>query len=116
MQSLKESSELEKLVQINTFFNQVEFADDIDHWGENDYWATPLEFLATDAGDCEDYSIAKYFSLIELGVSEDKLRLTYVKAPKFKQAHMVLTYFSTQHSVPLVLDNLNTEITPRNQT
>lgn len=79
---------------------------------EKDYWATPLEMLSIGAGDCEDYSIAKYFTLKELGVDESKLRITYVKAIEIDQAHMVLTYFETKRSVPLVLDNLITDIKP----
>lgn len=106
-------SEKEKLQLVNTFFNaNVQFIDDIDLWKKKDYWATPLEMLAIGAGDCEDYSIAKYFTLKELGVDEDKLRITYVKAIEINQAHMVLTYFETKRSVPLVLDNLITDIKP----
>ena len=105
-----------KLALINNFFNQqIKFADDISHWGKNDYWATPLEFIASGAGDCEDFSIAKYFSLKEAGVAEDKLRLTYVKAIKLGQAHMVLTYFAHPRSIPLVLDNLIPEIKQADQ-
>jgi len=99
--------EKEKLRQVNQFFNQrIEFVDDIYLWGVKDYWATPIEFLARGAGDCEDYSIAKYFTLKELGVSEKKMRITYVKALKLRQAHMVLTYFKTPRAIPVVLDNL----------
>lgn len=75
-----------------------------------DYWATPLEVLSKGAGDCEDYSIAKYFTLKELGVPEKKMRITYVKALKLNQAHMVLTYFVSPRSVPFVLDNLDPQI------
>ncbi|MDX1351590.1 MAG: transglutaminase-like cysteine peptidase [Thiomicrorhabdus sp.] len=103
-------SEQEKLEIVNDFFNHVRFIDDIVHWNKKDYWATPLEMLATDAGDCEDYSIAKYFTLKALGVPESKLYITYVKAIRLNQAHMVLTYFKTPKSVPLVLDNINKRI------
>jgi len=102
----------EKLRRVNDFFNEQLFVDDILHWGEKDYWATPLEFLATGAGDCEDFALAKYFTLKQAGVPESKLRLTYVKAVKLNQSHMVLTYFSTPGAVPLVLDNLDAEIRP----
>lgn len=109
-------TEREKLELVNTFFNSnVLFINDIDLWQKNDYWATPLEMLSVGAGDCEDYSIAKYFTLRELGVDEDKLRITYVKAIEIDQAHMVLTYFETKRSVPLVLDNLITDIKPASQ-
>lgn len=99
-----------QLTNVNNFFNEVRFIDDIDHWKQKDYWATPIEMLSTDAGDCEDYTIAKYFTLKALGVSEKKLYLTYVKAIRLNQAHMVLTYFKTPQSIPLVLDNINKHI------
>lgn len=106
----------QQLTAVNDFFNRnVIFMDDIDLWGKEDYWATPVETLAVGAGDCEDYSIAKYFSLVELGMDEEKLRLTYVKAIEINQAHMVLTYFENRRAVPLVLDNLIEEIKPATQ-
>ena len=103
-------SDLDKLQRVNSFINRVEFINDIDHWGEEDYWATPLQLLASNGGDCEDFSIAKYFTLRQMGVPAEHLRLTYVKALKLNQAHMVLTYFQTPDADPLVLDNLVTEI------
>ena len=107
IESTKNLPEKEKLKRVNDFFNQqIEFVDDDYLWGVNDYWATPLEMLARGAGDCEDYSIAKYFTLRELGVDDKKIRITYVKAIELNQAHMVLTFFETPRSVPLVLDNL----------
>jgi predicted transglutaminase-like cysteine proteinase len=115
MSSSQQLPETEKLRVVNDFFNRLEFVDDIYHWNVNDYWATPFEFLATNGGDCEDFSIAKYFTLIEVGVPEEKLRLTYVKALEYNQAHMVLTYFSSPRAVPLVLDNLKTQIAPAPQ-
>ncbi len=99
-----------KLSLVNDFFNQAKFVDDIDHWKKEDYWASPFELLVTDAGDCEDFVIAKYFTLLALGVPESKLFLTYVKSLRLNQAHMVLTYFKTPTSVPLVLDNLTDRI------
>lgn len=105
----------EQLYEINSFFNQLEFIDDIKHWGKNDYWATPIEFLATEGGDCEDFTIAKYFSLRALGVPTEKLRLMYVKAVRLNQAHMVLAYYHTPNAIPLVLDNINPRILPANK-
>ncbi len=106
----QDMDEDDKLELVNDFFNRVRFIDDIIHWKKKDYWATPVEMLATDAGDCEDYSIAKYFTLKALGVPESKLYITYVKALRYNQAHMVLTYFESPRSVPLVLDNINKRI------
>ena len=102
----------EKLEVVNDFFNQVRFVSDKKHWKKSDYWATPVEFLATNGGDCEDFSLAKYFTLKAMGVAEEKLNLTYVKALNYNQAHMVVTYYASPQAEPLVLDNLIGEIRP----
>ncbi|WP_159651256.1 transglutaminase-like cysteine peptidase [Vibrio atypicus] len=103
-------SERQQLTEVNRFFNQLNFVNDDRLWGKNDYWATPLEFLGSNAGDCEDFTIAKYFSLLELGVSDRKLRLVYVKAIELNQFHMVLAYYSKPSAEPILLDNINPEI------
>lgn len=111
-------SEAEKLRLANNFFNQVPFVSDAEHWNVNDYWATPTEMLVTNGGDCEDFAIGKYFTLLALGVPMEKLKITYVKARNWNpvnQAHMVLTYYPTPAAVPLVLDNLIPEIKPASQ-
>lgn len=109
----KKMSEQQKLELVNDFMNQTTFIDDIAHWGKEDYWATPVEFLSTNGGDCEDFSIAKYFTLRALGIPDDKLRITYVKELViYNQAHMVLAYFPNADSEPLVLDNINKTIQP----
>lgn len=111
----KNASTADQLYEVNRFFNRLEFVDDLKHWDKNDYWATPVEFLSTNGGDCEDFSIAKYFSLRALGVPTVKLRLMYVKALNYNMAHMVLAYYETPKSIPLVLDNLNQDILPANK-
>ncbi|MDF1761961.1 MAG: transglutaminase-like cysteine peptidase [Oleibacter sp.] len=109
-------SESEKLVAINSFFNEnVRYISDQKHWDSIDYWANPYESLVTNGGDCEDFVIAKYYSLIKLGINVEKLRITYVKALRFNQAHMVLAYYPTADSIPLVLDNLIPLIRPANK-
>lgn len=105
-------SEREQLETVNAFFNRIRFVDDRTHWRHEDYWATPVEFLVTNGGDCEDFSLAKYFTLKILGIPESKMNLTYVKAWRLNQAHMVLTYYSSPGAVPLVLDNLIDDIRP----
>lgn len=103
----------QKLETINGFFNQrLRFSDDINVWGQVDYWASPAESMVKGAADCEDYSIAKFFSLRRAGIPNEQLRLTYVKAIELNQAHMVLTYYATPDSEPLVLDNLTDRILP----
>lgn len=112
----KQTPELEQLNVVNLFFNkQMRYVEDIDLWHVEDYWATPIEALWKGAGDCEDYAIAKYFSLRHLGVSSDKLRITYVKALRQNRAHMVLTYYSSPDAMPLVLDSLMDAIQPASQ-
>ncbi|WP_169778305.1 transglutaminase-like cysteine peptidase [Campylobacter curvus] len=110
MASLQNASVQEKLVKVNDFFNALRWTTDMEVWGKKDYWATRMEFLGKGAGDCEDYVIAKYFTLKQLGVPTDKLYFTYVKALKYNQAHMVLSYYETPKSIPLILDNINGKI------
>ncbi len=112
LNQLRSSSELVKIKKVNSFFNQIPYVTDMRLFGKKDYWQTRSEFLGRGAGDCEDYVIAKYFSLKQLGISTKKLYFTYVKALKLNQAHMVLTYYKTPKSIPLVLDSINSKILP----
>ncbi|PWU31559.1 transglutaminase-like cysteine proteinase BTLCP [Pseudomonas delhiensis] len=110
------ADEQQQLRAVNDFFNrQLRFTDDLGLWHQVDYWATPVEALSKGAGDCEDFAIAKYVSLRHLGVPAQKLRITYVKALRLNQAHMVLTYYPRPQAVPLVLDNLIGSILPASQ-
>jgi predicted transglutaminase-like cysteine proteinase len=105
-----------RLQRVNEFYNrQVLFSDDISVWGRNDHWASPLETLARGAGDCEDYAIAKYFTLLAAGVPGARLRLVYVRAlvggpGGVLTPHMVLAYHATPGAEPLILDNLITDV------
>jgi predicted transglutaminase-like cysteine proteinase len=103
-------SELESLQVVNSFFNRIPYLSDASHWAAEDYWATPAETVASHGGDCEDYSIAKYFLLKEAGVPVERLRITYVKALKLNQAHMVLAYYAAPGADPLILDNLEDRV------
>ena len=103
-------SDNDRLKKVNDFFNrQLRFGEDADIWNQPDYWATPMESLGQGAGDCEDFAIAKYFSLREAGVAPTKLRLIYVRASSGtaggapSQAHMVLPYYAQPEAEPLVL-------------
>uniref|UniRef100_UPI0040482FE4 transglutaminase-like cysteine peptidase n=1 Tax=Aliarcobacter sp. TaxID=2321116 RepID=UPI0040482FE4 len=111
IESSKKESVLNKIKNVNDFFNKITYKTDPEHWKQKDYWATPFEFMGTGAGDCEDYAIAKYFSLIKLGIPDEKLRITYVtykkSNSKYEQAHMVLTYYHKTGVEPIVLDNID---------
>ena len=103
------------LTEVNRMLNRVRFVEDSAHWGEIDYWATPAESIGSNGADCEDFSIAKYFLLKELGVPIARLRLTYVKSLRLNQAHMVLAYYARPDADPLVLDNLEDAVRPASQ-
>jgi predicted transglutaminase-like cysteine proteinase len=107
--------EAQRLTAVNDFFNQrLKFQEDTQTWALPDYWAAPLESLDKRAGDCEDYAIAKYFSLAASGVPVSRLRMVYVRARMQGQslAHMVLAYYAEPGAEPLILDNLRPEVLP----
>jgi predicted transglutaminase-like cysteine proteinase len=116
--SLAEADDATRLDGVNRFFNRrILFRDDMQVWHVEDYWASPLETLQQGAGDCEDFAIAKYFSLLATGMPASQLRLVYVKlqvggAGGPSQAHMVLAYYASAQAEPLILDNLITDIRP----
>jgi predicted transglutaminase-like cysteine proteinase len=106
---------LDKLRLVNDFFNRMAWVEDRNLWKQRDYWATPIETLLKNAGDCEDFSIAKYFTLRALNVPLEKLKISYVKIIKDNQPHMVLAYFPAPGSDPLILDNMNKQILKRSK-
>ncbi|WP_152020126.1 transglutaminase-like cysteine peptidase [Aliarcobacter butzleri] len=112
LEKIKNEDVQTKLEKVNDFFNNVKYSSDQKIYGVSDYWATPIEFLARDEGDCEDFVIAKYFALEYLGVPTSKMFLSYVKVKKSNEAHMVLSYFETPTSEPIVLDSLKKVILP----
>lgn len=103
---------IRKLSHINTFINRILPAHDTSTASSIDYWATPKEFLLQGHGDCEDYAIAKYFTLLELGIPKEKLYFAVVDIKGERNAHMVLLYFEDKNSIPLVLDNLSSKVIP----
>lgn len=117
---LKNKSDKEKLIGVNTFFDKhIDYALDAEVFNEHDYWATPGELIGHSKGDCEDFAIAKYVALLHLGIDRNKLRLIYVKAKigrsRITQAHMVLGYYDMPSSDPLVLDSLVSSVLPGSQ-
>ena len=100
----------EKLELVNNFFNKMKWVEDKTLWKQRDYWATPIESLIRNAGDCEDFSIAKYFTLRALGIPNEQLKITYVEQVEGRQSHMVLAYYETNNTDPLILDNIDKEI------
>lgn len=107
-------AEADKLRTVNDFVQETPFFCDPVMWCAEDFWARPAELLANDGGDCEDFSIAKFFALRSLGVAEERLRVVYAvyQKPGFTGAHMVLAYYPTPDAEPLILDNLNHNVLP----
>jgi len=109
-QARGDAGETALLHPVNRFFNRLPDLTDLAHWGVEDYWTTPSEALASNGADCEDYAIAKYFTLKELGVPASRLRMVYARTWKSSAAHMVLAYYSAPGADPLILDNLESGI------
>jgi predicted transglutaminase-like cysteine proteinase len=122
IETMKSLPDKDKLVRANNFFNsRIRWVQDPQAWGKEDYWATPLELIGRGMGDCEDFAIAKYLTLILAGVEIDKLRITYVKARVMESgddksaAHMVLAYYPSPTAEPVILDNIVIDVLPASQ-
>jgi len=99
------ATEKQMINDVNDFFNQVQWVSDSLHWGQKDYWQTPLETLIEFKGDCEDIAIAKYTALRVMGVPDRKLSLVYSFTDGIP--HMVLAYYESYDSNPYILDSFN---------
>ena len=110
---------MKKLNVVNTWVNYTKYKSDKALYGVSDYWATLYEFIGKNKGDCEDYTIAKYYILKELGIDPKRMKFTYVvyKNRRGKKiSHMVLSYLKipkpkTKNDI-LILDNNNRLILP----
>lgn len=119
VERMSDMDDSQKLALTNKFINdRIRWVQDPEAWGQKDYWATPLETMGKGMGDCEDFAIFKYATLLLAGVDVNKLRITYVKAQtggpdsNIHLAHMVLAYYETPAAEPLILDNLVGDIYP----
>lgn len=100
--ALEKAADDTRIDSVNSFMNQAPYVTDARNYGINDYWATVREFLTKD-GDCEDYAIAKYFSLKALGMDPSRMRIVVVEDLNLKTPHAVLALYTT--SGVLILDN-----------
>ncbi len=122
IETMRSLPDKDKLSRANNFFNsRIRWVEDPQAWGETDYWATPLELMGRGMGDCEDFAIAKYLTLVLAGIDVDKLRITYVKERIMGSgdvkytAHMVLAYYPSPTGEPVILDNIVLDIRPASQ-
>ena len=98
---------IRQLRRINAFVNQTRYRSDSKVWGRSDYWAAPGEFFAR-GGDCEDYAIAKYYSLKSQGFAADDMRIVVLKDTARNLLHAVLVVKHGGRT--LVLDNLSSRV------
>lgn len=110
MDQLKPFPKKEQIQRVNFYLNQMQFKPDMATYKQNDYWGTPKEFLVCGYGDCEDYAILKYFTLLKLGFDKNRLFITASREKFTGQMHMVLSYFEETDKPPLILDNLSYKI------
>ncbi|MCW5774600.1 MAG: transglutaminase-like cysteine peptidase [Rhodospirillaceae bacterium] len=108
LDGLRTRSEMEQLRAINAYINRVRFVPDDINYGQVDYWATPREFFAR-GGDCEDYAIAKYLSLRNIGWDMHRVRVVVTMHERRQVLHAVLAVISG--GTVYVLDNLLPEVT-----
>jgi predicted transglutaminase-like cysteine proteinase len=102
VRDLERRGRRERIDAVNAFFNRMPYVLDQANWGLSDYWASPLQFLGR-AGDCEDYAIAKFVTLRQLGFSNEELRLVVLDDLNLGIAHAVLVVAEGERL--LVLDN-----------
>lgn len=110
---------LDQLARVNDHFNrQIRVGDGARLWGRTNYWAAPGEVLGQGHGDGADIAIAKYFTLLALGMPADKLRLVYVTVRASARdasagaPHLVLAYYVTPDAEPMLLDTRDTRLLP----
>ncbi|MBO1926373.1 transglutaminase-like cysteine peptidase [Thiomicrorhabdus sp. 6S2-11] len=118
MERVKPLPDQQKLQEVNNFINMaVRYQSDMTNNRVKDHWSSLVETFGKGVGDCEDYAIAKYVTLRLAGVEDKHLRMIYVKAFNRgrTEAHMVLGYYPTPDSMPLILDNLISEVKPASQ-
>lgn len=102
LDGLKDKDRMTQIEEVNRFMNKARYITDNINWGEKDYWATPGQFMAK-FGDCEDYAIAKFMSLRQLGFDDSDMRVVAVKDMNLKVGHAILVVY--HEGKAYVLDN-----------
>ncbi len=109
LQELAGKDRLTQLTRVNEYLNKAPYIEDPTNYGVPDYWATPMQFMNRD-GDCEDYAIAKFLSLRELGFARDELRVVIVDDLNLKVPHAVLAVYLPDRT--MILDNQIAQVVP----
>ncbi len=95
----------DKLELVNRELNALPWIADQEKYSRTDYWATPLETIATFGGDCEDIAIAKAMMLRLMGVPAHNIYLGFVKIRRTGESHMVAVWLADDREQAIVLDN-----------
>lgn len=109
LNTLKGKSELQQIEAVNRYINKHKYITDLINWSIADYWETPREFMLKD-GDCEDFAISKFKSLMYLGIPNDKMRIVVLQDLNLQVAHAVLAVYV--NGKPYILDNQVEQIVP----
>ncbi|MDO6592631.1 transglutaminase-like cysteine peptidase [Neptuniibacter sp. 1_MG-2023] len=107
LNSIKGLPKRQQLERVNQYANRQPYIQDIDNYGKEDYWAVVREFLSR-SGDCEDYSLTKFFSLRLLGFSNDELRIVVLQDTNLRIGHAVLAV--KYGGDELILDNQSRQV------
>jgi predicted transglutaminase-like cysteine proteinase len=90
-EGLRGQSLSERINAVNTRVNQrIRYMTDMEAQGVVDYWQEPLETVTLGHGDCEDYSILKYYLLLHAGLTREQLALVIGRIGSTGELHAVL--------------------------
>lgn len=107
------AADASKVATVNNYLNAFSYVSDQLLWGKVDYWEQPLQFIGLGGGDCEDFALAKYATLLKMGVPANHMKLDYVRKLPDNTEHMVLLY-SDSSDTPIkdwnVLDNTTNDM------
>lgn len=112
--SLRSPNNIKVVEVVNKFYNRLVYLKDTQHWRKDDYWSSLIEFIATGAGDSEDFAMAKLYTLTKLGFNRKKFFLAKIKKEfhysKDKSEHVVLLYKHKKNSKFIILDSVNKKL------
>ncbi len=110
LNSIKDEDDKIKIKKVNLYINKIVPKYDNYNYKNDEYWATPFEFFSNAGGDCEDYAIAKMYSLKILGINPQIMYMSAVKDKYTGGNHMVLSLRVDKNKPPLILDNLSSKV------
>ncbi len=102
--SIADESLFHKCCDVHELWNGCPYVTDLRNYGVVDYWATPMQ-LSENGGDCEDYAIAKYYTLAAAGVPVEQMYIVAVR--RENESHMVLAVVDSGSTT--ILDNLRSD-------